>query len=58
MEPEFAEKVIDIDMALYSSGMTPVKLLEKDGKWVGKMQKADKEIYLDEIIFSGQLHWW
>ncbi|MEF1200019.1 hypothetical protein QTO12_05645 [Vibrio owensii] len=58
LEPDFAEKVVDIDMELYSPGMTPVKLLEKEGRWVGKMQKADQEIYLDEIIFSGRKDWW
>lgn len=59
LDPEFAEKVISLDLSRYFRGLTHVKLAERgDGKWIGKMQKAESEHLFDEVVLNGRLVGW
>lgn len=59
LDPKFAEKVVSLDLSRYFRGLTHVKLAEReDGKWIGKMQKADNEQLFDEVVLSGRLIGW
>ncbi|AYO15023.1 hypothetical protein D0812_11595 [Vibrio owensii] len=59
LDPQFADKVIALDLSRYFRGLTHVKLAElSNGKWIGKMQKDDSELLFDEVVFNGRLVGW
>ncbi len=59
LDPKFAEKVIALDLSRYFRGLTHVKVAEReDGKWAGKMQRAESEHLFDEVVLNGRLVGW
>ncbi|MGL4828349.1 MAG: hypothetical protein ACRCXG_03510 [Vibrio sp.] len=59
LDPKFAESVIALDLEKYFRGATYVEIANRgDGKWVGKMQRADSESLFDEVVFNGRLVGW
>ncbi|MFW1158679.1 hypothetical protein [Vibrio parahaemolyticus] len=59
LDPEFAERVVALDLEKYFRGLTHVKLAKKgDGKWIGKMQRDESEYLFDEVLLNGRLVGW